>query len=158
MATSNFEPMKYGMPLIAGKSRFQIQKEYEKEFGEAADILDLDFAEEVNFELAKEMAEDFTEGLTFHTVTVKYGYYEGFQFIVSENHEDKFDLEPLADYPIDNEDAHYYYDMCRSQVFRKAAAEKRKISRWLNSLAGYGYNRLVVTDHFSNGETWYSIA
>ena len=105
---------------------------------------------------AREMAENFTAGLKFHTVTVLPGYYEGFQFWVEEKHSDYFDLDRESEYCIDNEYARYYFDTCRSKALRAAEAEKRRIIRWLVALDGKGFDILVCKGVFSNGIAVYA--
>lgn len=137
MSTANFAPMEYGMPLVCGNptdDEWEAMDEYER---------------------AEKLAEDFTDGLTFHDVTIKCGYYEGFQFYVEERYSGYFDLDKDSRHCIDNEEAHDYFDMCRSRALRAADAEKRKIARWLEKLTEYGFDIYVITVRFSNGETWY---
>ena len=137
MATANFKRMEYG-------------EEY-TEFMYEMDIED-------EFNCAKELAEEFTENLIFHDVTVEGGYYQGFQFYVEEKYTKYFDLDKNSEYCIDNDDAHYYFDMCRSKALRAADAEKRKIEKWLNNLAANGFEKLVCIARFSNGEAIYKRA
>ena len=139
MSCPNFEPMKYGMPMVCGGL-----------------YLEEDNDEYWEFKDASYLAEKFTKELKYHDVNVQSGYYSGFQFVVDEKRSSQFDLDKDSEYCIDNEDAHYYYDMCRSQVIRKADAEKRKIRKWLEKIAeDYGYEILVRTALFSNGEAVY---
>ena len=157
MSTANFKPMKYGMPMVCSDLDFDEQKkQYEEETGEEYTEYhyydDLDYM----FEDAAQLAENFTENLRFHKVTVESGYYFGFQFYVSEKYEDEFDLNADSRYCIDNDDARYYFDMYRSQVLRAADAEKRRIEKWLESLNGTnGMYILVCTGRFSSGEATY---
>lgn len=139
MSCPNFEPMKYGMPMVCGGLYLE---EDEDGYWE--------------FEDASYLAKKFTKELKYHDVNVQSGYYYGFQFVVDEKLSSQFDLDKDSEYCIDNEDAHYYYNMCRSQVIRKADAEKRKIRKWLEKIAeDYGYEILVRTALFSNGEAVY---
>lgn len=125
--------MKYGMPMVCG---------------------DTDNYFEV--EIAEELARDFTENLIYHNVTVEGGHYCGFQFYVSERYEGEFDLDTSSKYCITNDEAHYYFDKCRSLAIREADREKRKIKKWLENLASaYGYDILVCVGVFSNGEAVY---
>lgn len=133
MSTANFAPMEYGMPLVCGNptdDEWEAMDEYER---------------------AERLAEDFTDELTFHDVTIKCGYYESFQFYVEERYSGYFDLDKNSRYCIDNEEAHDYFDMCRSRALRAADAEKRKIARWLEKLTEYGFDIYVITARFSNG-------
>ncbi len=160
MSTSNFEPMEYDMPLVCGGLwDFEDYKEsYEEscdgEYTEGMFLADLDF----EFENAVDLAESFSEGLKYHEVTVKGGYYCGFQFVVNETCNGG-DLDKDSPYCIDNEDAHYYYDMCRSKVLRAADAEKRKIRKWLNEVGDMPlFEKLCCVGVFSNGEAVYQRA
>lgn len=96
---------------------------------------------------------DFNHGLLFHEVKIQSGYYFGVQFYVEVNH----DLTEDKDYT--NSDCHYHFDCCRSVAYRKYAAEVRKINRWMAKLAKrYGFDELVYTARFSNGEAIYAPA
>lgn len=159
MSAPNFRPMQYGMPMVCGGDEdFEEMKElyekdtgYEYSYGMYLEDLENDFNE------ADDLAKAFSENLIFHDVTVESGYYSGFQFYVEEKYSAKFDLDRDSEYCIDNEDAHYYFDLCRSRAIRAADAEKRKIRKWLEKLAeNSGYDVLVCTAVFSNGEACYS--
>lgn len=92
--------------------------------------------------------------LMFHTIELKSGYYSGVQFYVETK---DFDEDENGELDIDNYDAHYYYDMCRSQARRKYKTEINKINKLLKELGKeYGFNAYGVSARFSNGETWYS--
>ena len=157
MGTANFRRMNYDMPLVCGglESFADVAEKYMEEFGEEMTEGAFYGYLEDEAENAREIAETFTENLKFHDVTIISGYYEGFQFFVTEKFENRFDLDRDSEYCIDNEDAHYYFDMCRSAVIRAADAEKRKICRWLENLAKRGYSMLVCSARFSNGEALY---
>lgn len=143
MGTCNFAHMKYNMPLIVRESCYDDDGNYD------------DFMSQYEYDYAKEMAEKYTEGLTFYKVTVRCGYYDGFQFFVEEKHEE-FDLDEESPYCIDNEDAHYYFGMCRCRALSKAERERRKIQRWLMSLRHQGYTGLNFRGCMSNGIGVYS--
>lgn len=99
----------------------------------------------------KHEMEKFNYSLTFHRLELKSGYYDGVQIYVEE----------LAEMPhiLDNDDCHYYYDMCRSQAIRKYEAEVRKINKWMEKVAtGYGWRKLHCLGVFSNGEAIYQYA
>lgn len=87
-------------------------------------------------------------------VEVQDGHYCDVQFIV-RTYED-LDFNRESPYCIDNEDAHYYFDECRSKVLRKADAEQRKVYKWLKNLKKEGYTELRCDGVFSNGEAVYS--
>ena len=140
MSTPNFRDMEYNMPMVCGA------------------LTDDEFQCEMDYELAEQLASEFTENLTFHNVKIQSGYYYGFQFYVEEKYNNYFDLDKSSKYCIDNEDAHYYFDMFRSQALRVADAEKRKIVKWLEKLQEHGFEILVCTAKFSNGEALYEKA
>lgn len=136
MSCPNFEPMEYGMPLVCGGLS--------------------DDTDYCAYKEAVDIAKKFTEGLTFHKVTVRRGYYYAFRFVVDEIYSYIFDLKKDTGYCISNEEAHEYFGMCRSEALRKADAEKRKIRKWLDSFENKeGYEILVKIAQFSNGEAVY---
>lgn len=99
----------------------------------------------------KGLMEDFNDSLTFHELTFKSGYYSGIQLYVEEKEENPHEL--------DNDDCHYYYDMCRSKAIRKYDSEVRKINRWMDKIATqYGWKELNCVGIFSNGEAIYEFA
>ena len=157
MSTSNFMPMKYGMPLICGGlgSFDEYKKVYEENLGEeySEDM----YRDDLNYEFddAANLADAFSDTLSFHKVSVMGGYYQGFQFYVDETCTCG-DLEKTSPYCIDNDDARYCYDMTRSEVLRRAASEKKKIKKWLADV-GKVYDVLECLGHFSNGEALYRI-
>lgn len=98
-----------------------------------------------------DLAQQFTDGLTFFKVTVRSGYYAGMQFYVEEP---EFPPEDL-----DNEDCRYYWDLCRSAAIRKRQREQRKIVRWMEKTAReWNMIQLVCVGRFSNGECLYERA
>lgn len=157
MGTSNFKPMEYGMPMVCGgmEDFEDLAEKYMAEFGEELTEGAYYGYLEDEAENAQRIAEDFTENLKFHNVTIEGGYYVGFQFYVTEKFGNRFDLDRDSEYCIDNDDAHYYFDMCRSAAIRAADAEKRKIRRWLENLTNRGYSMLECAAHFSNGYAYY---
>lgn len=160
MSTSNFESMKYDMPLVTGRTRNQIISDImANEIREDNEITDDDFYFEslFDFEEAERLAEDFSENLKYHDIIIQSGYYDNFQFMVEERYSNYFDMDKESGYCIDNEDAHYYFDVCRSIALREADREKRKIRKWLESLVNYGFNIAVCTAVFGNGEAAYDI-
>lgn len=158
MSCPNFASMKYNMPLVCGKTYEQYAEEYAKEFGEDLTPEAFYVEESDQAEFMEELAEEFTKTLEFHTVTVQSGYYISFQFCVDEKYSEYFDLDKESEYCIDNDDAHYYFDMYRSHALRKAEAEKRRIKKWLLGMRKYGMNLVYMTGLYSNGEATYSIA
>ena len=155
MSTPNFEFMEYDMPLIIADMDYydlkeQYEKEFDEEYTEGMFYADMDFkAEEM-----KALADEINKQLTYFFVEVKDGYYCDLQFVVRTCNDLDFDSE--SPYCIDNEDARYYFDECRSKVLRKTDAEQRKIYKWLKSLKDQGYTELGCDGVFSNGEAIYS--
>ena len=158
MSCPNFRFMKYGLPMICGQTFSQMAEDYEENEGKELTAELYNIFQQEEMELAGELADSFNNDLVFHEVTVVSGYYDSFQFYVQEKYDNIFDLDANSKYCIDNEDAKYYFDMYRSQVLRKSAAEKRKIEKWLYSLKNMGYNLVHCLGVFSNGEAVYSIA
>lgn len=157
MSTSNFIPMPAGFPLVCGglESYDEARAAWddtEEEFSESMfdSLMELDYYD------AENLAEAFSENLKYYTVSIRSGYYYGFQFYVEEKYTEHFDLDPRSRYCLDNDDAHYYFDCCRSMALREAAAEKRKIRRWLLEIAAHNpYEVLECIGIFSNGEAVY---
>ena len=145
MSACNFKPMEYDMPLI-------VMTDFEDEDGNFDEFMAQD-----EFQFAQELAENFSDDLTFFDVNVESGYYVGFQFTVTGKYEDAFDLDRSSPYCLDNDDAHCYFDMCRSEALRKADVEQRKIRKWLTSLKDDGYTELELVGIFSNGEGLYTV-
>lgn len=160
MSIPNFRDMEYNMPLVCGglESFDEMAKAYEEETGDeySEGLYEWDLQDE--FERAERIATEFSKQLQFHDVTIESGHYYGFQFWVEEKYSNYFDLDKSSEYCIDNDDAHYYFDMFRSQALRAADAEKRKIAKWLEKLQDEGFEILVCTAKFSNGEAIYSKA
>ncbi len=96
--------------------------------------------------------DDLNTEYMFHKIQLEGGYYSGVQFYVEAEHD-------LQSYDYDNDDCHYYFDCCRSVAYRKYQSEINKINRKLSNLAKrYGFDELVCTARFSNGEAKFSIA
>lgn len=157
MSAPNFRPMLYGMPMVCGKTYGQMKEDYESELGEEFSDGAYEYEAYNEFEEAEAAAEEFSECLKYHDVTVEAGRYDSFQFYVQEKYDNYFDLDRSSPYCIKNEDAHYYFDVCRSVAIREADREKRKIEKWLCSLTDYGYNVVSCVGHFGNGEAVYRI-
>lgn len=100
------------------------------------------------FEELETEADRKNEGLLFHKVSIRSGYYAGMQFYV----------ETVGDIPeeCDNRECRYNWDMFRSVAIRKYEAEQKKIRRWMKQTAQYyGMTCLEVSARFPNGETLY---
>ena len=104
--------------------------------------------------------EEINRGLLFHEISIKSGYYVGLQLYVELNHAaDNAGFTDAGPEYLDNESAHYYFDLCRSAAIRKYEAEQRKINRILEKIGRtYGMDKLAIYARFSNGETWYTKA
>ena len=110
------------------------------------EIGEMDDNEAVQCEMERANAD-----FTFHKITLESGYFSGVQFFVEENFNGYDSLEDM-----DNEDAQYYYGMCRSKMLRKYNSEIRKVQRAMAEIAkGYGFMEFICTARFSNGEAWY---
>jgi hypothetical protein len=98
--------------------------------------------------------EDINCDLIFHKIELKDGYYSGVQFYCETK---DFDEDKDGELDIDNDEAHYYYDMCRSQARRKYKSEINKINKILKKIArNYEFDAYGISARFSNGETWYT--
>lgn len=94
--------------------------------------------------------EDINDNLMFHKISLRSGYYYGMQFYVEVEHDPE-------DY--DNDNCHYYFDCCRSVACRKYEAEQRRINRKLAELGKrWGFQKVVCTARFSNGEACFALA
>lgn len=72
----------------------------------------------------------------------------GVQFYVEEKHDPN---------EYDNDDCHYYFDVCRSVAIRRYNSEINKINRILKMLAKeYGFDEVYCSAVFGNGEAVYT--
>lgn len=159
MSTANFRSMEYGLPMVIGGTydsdfveslKREHFIEFEEEMTDKEINTELEFYAEEALNEAEEMVENFNDSLEYFNVEVISGYYYGFQFYVSGKYFDNYAEE------MDNEDAHYYFDKCRSQAVRAAESELRKISKWLRKIQKqYGYDMIECIGRFSNGEALY---
>ena len=158
MSTVNFRTMDYDLPLVIGgvydsDTIEHWKNEYLAEYGEEMTERELEYEfqmyAEDDFAEATRLAEDFNESLKFYKMEVVGGYYEGFQLFVSGIWFDDYE-------EMDNNDAHYYFDMCRSKALRAEKSEMRKIEKWLHSITSdYGYQIIECIGRFSNGKAVY---
>ena len=120
---------------------------------EVEDYYDEWVAQDTCATIQKEL-ENINNDLIFHKIELKDGYYSGVQFYCGTK---DFDEDKNGELDLDNDDAHYYYDMCRSQARRKYKTEINKINKLLKKLGTeYGFDAYGVSARFSNGETWYT--
>lgn len=123
-----------------------------KSYNEQMELWNEMFYEDIyeGYDGFKGLMEDFNNDLIFHELTFKSGYYDGVQIFVEEKENP---------HELDNEDCHYYFDMCRSKAIRKYDAEIRKINRWMEKVATqHGWKGLICLGIFSNGEAVYRYA
>lgn len=152
MSTNNFITMEH-FPLVIGGiyDEDAIRRDFE-EMGEPFDEMILQDYFELDYYDAENLAASFAENLKYHTVKIRAGYYEGFQFYV----EPLEDFDPRSPWCIDNETAWYEFDCCRSRALRDAARERRKICRWLCTVAAdNGYDLIRRVACFNNGAALY---
>ena len=124
----------------------------EKSYNATMDFWNETFYDDIyqGYDGFKGKMEEFNDTLTFHELQFRSGYYTGVQIYVEEKENP---------HELDNEDCHYYYDMCRSKAIRKYDAEIRKINHWMDSVATeYGWRELICLGVFSNGEAVYKYA
>lgn len=157
MSTGNFKAMNYNMPMIVGRTRYQMIHDFIEDGETEIPAWYLEQSAQDDFDYAEELAAAFTENLKYHIVSVEPGYYENFQFVVKEKYENLFDLDPNAEYCLDDEDAAYYFDMEKEAVLEGADEEKEKIREWLENLGRRGFNHIALRGTFSNGEAMYDL-
>lgn len=156
MATANFEPMKYGMPLVVGGINYQeYRDEYYDQFG--TEPTEDDYFDEVQWEIetCDRYAEELNEKLHHFKVETKGGYYAGFQFIAecTDEYWDYYDLGGMTE-----DDADYYYGMSKQEVINEFTNELAKIKDFLDEQVEMGMTELKRYATFSNGETLYQLA
>ena len=127
-----------------------------EECGENLDNAELRYDDvETDFlcdEVRESMAE-INKELDFFEVGLESGYYTGVQFTVNFKMRWGCELDPEE---LDNEDAHYYFDCCRSEMLRRYKRERRKLGKKLAGLAKeHGFEEIVCVGIFSNGEAIY---
>lgn len=162
MSTPNFKTME-DFPLVCGGMFSEYVDAYEREFeGEDEDVKRDCICDEIQFDadVYANDAEKFSDDLKYYDVSLADGYYDGWQFIVKPK--DDFDEDAFhkdSKWCIDNDDAHYWFDECRSKVLREAERERRKINKWLDSKAQNAFmHKLECVAIFSNGEAIYEEA
>lgn len=112
-----------------------------------------DVQEEWLCDEVKSRMDEINKELTFFQVGLESGYYVGVQFDVNFKMRWGCELDPEE---LDNEDAHYYFDCCRSEMLRRYQRERRKLGKKLKELADYhGFEEIVCVGRFSNGEAVY---
>lgn len=113
-----------------------------------------DFSMSCVYEQSKRLANNLSEQLMFYNIEIRSGYYTGFQTqLVATDWQAQVEcFEQL-----DNEDCHYYFDMCRSKALRKYKAEVNKINRRIlpKFKKQLGFEQIKLIGVFSNGEAVY---
>ena len=101
----------------------------------------------------KSYMDEINKELAFFDVGLASGYYAGVQFTVSFKKYYGYELDPEE---LDNEDAHYYFDCCRSVMLRRYERERRKLGKKLAVIAAdNGFEEIRCVGIFSNGEAIY---
>lgn len=159
MATNNFEPMNFDMPLVAygmGVDYEERKKDYEEDFDSeyTEDIYysDIDFqSEDVQNDV-----DEFNNRHRFFEVEQKSGYYQGVQFQV--NFIDKYlDYDTIMDdKEFTDEDADYYYGDTAENIRKQVREELRECYAFLIDMKNLqGAVELYKYAQFSNGEAIY---
>lgn len=108
------------------------------------EIMDYEIALEV-----KDVLDELNDSLIFHNLSIVSGYYCGAQLFV------KSEDDP---HELDNEDCHYFYDMCRSASIRKYDSEINKVKRLMRNVAkDFGFIEIGCIGVASNGEAFYRL-
>ena len=170
MSTANFNSNQLGFPLYVhdniyakvcpecgwwnntedetcydcGKSLADVEEQYDY------------VGEELLCDDVKADMDEINKELAFFQVGLASGYYAGVQFTVTFKTIWGCEIDPKE---LDNEDAHYYFDCCRSVMLRRYERERRKLSKKLAQLAkDFGFEEIVCVGRFSNGEAIYERA
>ncbi len=94
--------------------------------------------------------EQLNEGLLFHKVSLKSGYYDGVQLYIDCEHE----LDLYNDY--DDDECFYYFDMNKEDSYEAFFREIEYLKKELLKIAkNHGMNHLRCAGIFSNGEAIY---
>lgn len=167
MSTANFNSNQLGFPLYVHEDVYSKvcpecgawnmeTADVCEECGENLENVDARYDAYDTEYLSDEVWSDLrsiNENLEFFRLGIASGYYSALQFDVDWN-------ERIGDpEDLDNEDAHYYFDCCRSEMLRRYQRERRKVGKKLKELAEfYGFEEIVCIGHFSNGEAVYERA
>ena len=139
MATANFEPMKYDMPLIVGGFYDEDDPDCEWRSYEEAKCIKEDLA-------------DFNDTLKHFELGIESGYYDGYQFTVEQSDEywDYEDLPTMTD-----DDADYYYGDTVENIRKEFEQDLKNIKEYLYNLKANGFKELIKVAQFSSGEAMY---
>lgn len=157
MATANFAPMNFDMPLIAGG----IGDDYEERKKEWEEVNDTEYSEDLYnedmqfvAEEAEEDLKDFNAGLDHFKITIEPGYYQGWQWQV-EWQDEYLDYDQIFADDFTDEDADYYYNETAEEVRAEVKKEEAKVRHYLEELKKMGFTELYKYAQFSNGEAIY---
>lgn len=104
-------------------------------------------------EAAHAALTEINKDMDFFAVGLESGYYTGVQFTVKFKKHWGCEIDPEE---LDNEDAHYYFDCCRSVMLRRYERERRKLGKKLAVIAAdNGFEEIRCVGIFSNGEAIY---
>ena len=160
MATANFAPTNFNMPLIAygmGEDFEERKKDYEEQYEE--EYTDDMYMSDIGFESEEieEELKEFNNAHRFFNVEQQSGYYQGIQLQVEWV--DKYlDMDTILDKRYFNdEDAEYYYGTGETAKGIRAEVRKelREVKKYLMSFTGRGFLNLYKYAQFSNGEAIY---
>lgn len=97
--------------------------------------------------------ETLEDGLEFHRVELKPGYFAGTQIYVNE----RYGLDGINEW--DDEECTYVFGMARDELMAAYHDEEARITEWMrDTLPAFGFREYVVFARFGNGETWYELA
>ena len=160
MATANFAPTNFDMPLIAygmgedfEERKQDYEAQYEEEYTDDMYMTDIEFESE---EIEEELKE-FNNSHRFFNVEQKCGYYQGIQLQV-EWVDNYLDMDTILDRKqFNDEDAEYYYGTGETAKGIRAEVRKelREVKKYLMSFTGRGFLNLYKYAQFSNGEAIY---
>ena len=161
MSTPNFKTLDWDLPLIVGGvgEDYDIRKkEFEESFDDEKYSSDI-YEEEINTfcESLQDDLDDFNHKISHFRVSLKSGYYNGFQFDVEET-DNYYNYETIKD--IDDEDANYYYGMTAKDIKAEFESDLDKIRKLLESYKQSDpyLIELNCIGVFSNGEAIYKKA
>lgn len=114
-----------------------------------------DLDNEIYFNEAQDAMKELNEELDFFHVSVISGYYSGTQIDVDWKNIRGWGVYGDPE-DLDNEDAHFCFDCCRSEMLKRYKRERRKLSKRLKELAEFhGFEEYACLGVFSNGEAIY---
>ena len=158
MATNNFEPVNFELPLIVygmGDDYEERKKEWEEENGGEYEYNDDLYESDIDCEceFVEEELREFNENLEFFKIEQKSGYYAGIQFQVEWDNNYDYDTAIEME---DEEETKYWYDYTPSELKKNIQGELETIKQYLMKLSErMGYLNLYKYAQFSNGEAIY---